>query len=263
MRTESKIKFFFARLQVQGLLSIVVVLWATAAAQPIAPIVRVVDHPELGKILANGEGRAIYVLTEDRNGVSTCYGECEEAWPPVLVDGQEGFEAADELDMLGTTERNDGAKQLTYAGQPLYFFAQDKEPSDINGHGVNDVWFLVRPSGDLVEAHDPDAQEADTNDLSVLLQEGAQVFSDACASCHGSSGGGTGTAPELAGNDVLADGPRAVRQVLFGGSMMPAFEQRLSDRQVAAVLTHIRNSWGNDFGVLSEEEVIEEKARFD
>ena len=50
-------------------------------------------------------------------------------------------------DLLGTTERDDGAMQVTYNGWPLYHFGGDQAPGDRNGHGVGDVWYVVSPEG--------------------------------------------------------------------------------------------------------------------
>jgi len=36
---------------------------------------------------------------------------------------------------------------------------------------------------------------------------------------------------------------------------MPAFGGQFDDQQVAAIVTYIRNSWGNDFGPVSPDEV--------
>ncbi len=59
--------------------------------------------------------------------------------------------------LLGTLVRSDGSVQVTYGGWPLYFFAGDEAPGDINGQGVNDVWFVVAPDGTMIEraAADP------------------------------------------------------------------------------------------------------------
>lgn len=257
MRTESAADFI-AKLRTLALLSAIIGLCATAAAQLIAPTVGVADHSELGEILVDGEGRALYAFTRDQDGESTCYGGCEQAWPPLLVDGQVGFAPAVDLGVLGTTERNDGTRQLTYAGHPLYYHSQDAESGDVNGQGVDDVWFLLRPSGDLVEtaALGTGQELREEVQLSVLLEEGADVFMDICAACHGQNGEGTRNAPSLVGHHLLDNESRIARQVMFGGEMMPGFGSRLSNREVAAVLTFVRNSWGNDFGVISEAEVM-------
>ena len=101
----------------------------------------------LGDTLLDGSGRAVYLFDNDKDGASSCYDACANAWPPLLVQGEpvagEGVDPA----KLGTIARTDGAMQVTYAGHPLYHFAGDENPGDVNGHGVNDVWWLVRPDG--------------------------------------------------------------------------------------------------------------------
>lgn len=91
------------------------------------------------------------------------------------------------------------------------------------------------------------------------MQAGAQVYADACSACHRAGGEGVaGLFPTLAGSPaVQQDQPRNLIHVLLSGApsaataraptapAMPAFAWKLSDRQAAAVLTYIRNSWGN------------------
>ena len=47
---------------------------------------------------------------------------------------------------------------MTYNDWPLYYFAQDSAPGDVNGQGVGDVWYLLSPDGEPIEesAHDDD-----------------------------------------------------------------------------------------------------------
>jgi hypothetical protein len=54
---------------------------------------------------------------------------------------------------IGTISRSDGAKQVTYAGHPLYYFVGDKAAGQTNGEGVNGFgapWYLLAPSGQQV-----------------------------------------------------------------------------------------------------------------
>jgi predicted lipoprotein with Yx(FWY)xxD motif len=41
--------------------------------------------------------------------------------------------------------RDDGKKQLTYKGWPLYLYAGDTEAYKTNGQGVNGAWFVIDP----------------------------------------------------------------------------------------------------------------------
>jgi mono/diheme cytochrome c family protein len=92
-----------------------------------------------------------------------------------------------------------------------------------------------------------------------VMRAGAAIYKDSCAACHRDAG--TGEAhlfPHLAGSALVqSDDPTTLVRVVLQGTRatatpsaptapaMPAFGWRLGDAQVAAVLTYIRNSWGN------------------
>lgn len=104
---------------------------------------------------------------------------------------------------------------------------------------------------------DTDEVTQDAGDEAIsseVLAQGRSVYRSNCAACHGAEGGG-GSGPTLAGNARLENEEKVVRQILKGGSFMPPFGGQLSDEEVAAVTTHIRNSWDNDFGLTTPEEV--------
>jgi predicted lipoprotein with Yx(FWY)xxD motif len=109
-----------------------------------------VADSEHGEILVDGAGMTLYLFTEDSDGRSVCEDACAAAWPPLLVDADpvpgEGVDGG----LLGTTEREDGSTQVTYAGWPLYTWAQDQQPGDVTGQGVQEVWFVVSPAGEAV-----------------------------------------------------------------------------------------------------------------
>lgn len=117
----------------------------TTTEAPAGPLVSVADS-SLGSILVDGDGNTLYLFTPDEQGESVCYDGCATAWPP-LVDE---FTAGDGIDatLLGTAPRTDGTNQLTYNGWPLYYFANDAAAGDVNGQGVNDVWYVLSPTGE-------------------------------------------------------------------------------------------------------------------
>ncbi len=54
---------------------------------------------------------------------------------------------------VATITRQDGARQVTYAGHPLYYFAGDSAAGQTNGQGVDGfgaLWWLVAPSGQKI-----------------------------------------------------------------------------------------------------------------
>jgi len=56
--------------------------------------------------------------------------------------------------LLGTTKRKTGAKQVTYAGHPLYYFKLDKAAGQTNGEGLDffgGKWYGVNAAGRAVK----------------------------------------------------------------------------------------------------------------
>ncbi len=98
---------------------------------------------------------------------------------------------------------------------------------------------------------------------------GSRVYLDNCNACHGSDGAGANrTFPNLAKNEAInaKDPISLIHLVLAGSSMpstqtapsafaMPDFGWRLSDSEVADVLSFVRNSWGNHATAVSRDEV--------
>jgi len=85
--------------------------------------------------------------------------------------------------------------------------------------------------------------------MAELMPIGEQVFLSNCATCHEPTGLGQGsTYPALAGGEI-PNGPLAahIDRVMNGKAEteMQAWAPQLSDRELAAVITYERNSWGN------------------
>lgn len=111
-----------------------------------------VGDSDLGEIVVDGEGATLYVFLADQGGESTCYDDCEANWPPLTVDGEPVAGEGVDGSLLGTAPREDGSSQVTLDGQPLYYFAADEAVGDTNGQGVGDVWFVVSPDGEPIQA---------------------------------------------------------------------------------------------------------------
>jgi alcohol dehydrogenase (quinone), cytochrome c subunit len=106
---------------------------------------------------------------------------------------------------------------------------------------------------------------------------GAELYVDNCAACHRTDGEGSPKVlPKVAGNSsVLAEDPNSlIRLVLAGSSLpgtaaapsplgMPGFGWRLTNEEVAQLLTFIRNSWGNQASSVSSREVAQVRASLD
>lgn len=106
------------------------------------------------------------------------------------------------------------------------------------------------------------------------IARGERVFSQQCAQCHQATGQGVpGAFPPLAGASWVVDTRVVPTAILLNGlageievagntynGVMPAFGGILSDRDIGAVLTYIRQAWGNNAGPISEEQVAEARA---
>ena len=124
-------------------LALVVASFATAAFA--SPGVSVTTNPQVGNILTDDRGMTLYRFTPDQANTSTCYNGCAAAWPPVLVDSVPAVQDATLAAGLGIAARTDGTQQLTYQGQPLYYYVGDSQPGDTTGQASDGEWFVVNP----------------------------------------------------------------------------------------------------------------------
>lgn len=96
-----------------------------------------------GDALAGPDGMTLYIFTADTDGTSTCNGDCAAEWPPLLGDGSEVNAGDGVTGEFATTTRDDGDKQITHAGQPLYYYSGDEAEGDSNGEGIGGKWFIA------------------------------------------------------------------------------------------------------------------------
>lgn len=102
------------------------------------------------------------------------------------------------------------------------------------------------------------------------IAEGQQVYTRVCQACHQANGQGVeGVFPTLAGAEWVVDEPDNVVKIVLNGlqgelvrddatydGVMPAFDN-LSDQEIAAVISYIRNDFGNDASEYPEERVTQ------
>lgn len=102
-------------------------------------------------------------------------------------------------------------------------------------------WALIPATAALIAA--APALAAD-NDQNYSRSPGEQVYVDAgCQVCHGAMGHG-GVGAEFVGDPFLAFPDYVVARILVGGGEMPGFDGKISDDEIAAVATYIRQNWG-------------------
>jgi predicted lipoprotein with Yx(FWY)xxD motif len=113
-----------------------------------AATVIISEHPELGSILTDAEGRTLYTFSEDPPNVSTCQNApCPQTWPPLTFGSGTPAAGQGVPGELAVIERPDGTLHVTYDGQPLHYFVNDTAPGDANGQGVGGRWFVVQIEG--------------------------------------------------------------------------------------------------------------------
>jgi predicted lipoprotein with Yx(FWY)xxD motif len=114
-------------------------------------------------VLVDSEGFTVYNFAKDEGTTSSCYGACEEGWPPVTTNGAPTAGEGAMSSKLGTIKRKDGTMQVTYAGQPLYTFVEDKSPGEANGNGseaFGGKWSALNEAGSPAEGTASEETEA-------------------------------------------------------------------------------------------------------
>ncbi len=101
----------------------------------------------LGTVVTDARGYTVYVFAKDKPSVSTCSGACATAWPPLLAGSGEIELQGIDRTLVGTIIRDDGTRQVTLNGAPLYRYAKDSQPGQANGQGAGGTWFAATPDG--------------------------------------------------------------------------------------------------------------------
>ena len=102
-------------------------------------------HSEaLGTYLTDGRGNTLYYYTDDIPGLSNCTAGCEAVWPPFSVKTISVPPSLESSD-FGFITRDNGRRQVTYKGWPLYYYSRDWAPRDTNGQALYGTWYVVQP----------------------------------------------------------------------------------------------------------------------
>ena len=112
-----------------------------------------VRNSVLGTILVDTQGRTLYLFKADSRTMSACGGACAAAWPPLLAHGNRTVGSGADPSLVSIIRRPGGARQLTYNGHPLYAYAGDQKPGEVNGQGVTAfgaLWYALSPAGNKV-----------------------------------------------------------------------------------------------------------------
>jgi predicted lipoprotein with Yx(FWY)xxD motif len=135
------IKIFALILALAALMTAII-----AVAEKESYAVDMVSSEQYGDYLTNKTFFTLYRYLSDPQDqkMSTCNGNCAKIWPPFYVEDLTMDPELRPID-FDTITREDGSKQLTYKGWPLYLYSGDTKPFETNGQGVNGLWFVVQP----------------------------------------------------------------------------------------------------------------------
>jgi predicted lipoprotein with Yx(FWY)xxD motif len=130
-----------------------------------AKVVVTTARSKFGRVLVTGSGESLYVFSGDgfpfppppgapnlactAQNTAPTGTPCTTAWPPLLATGPLQAKGGVHQKGLGTVTRN-GVTQVTYFGNPVYGFINDKAPGQMNGEDVaafDGTWYLDAPSG--------------------------------------------------------------------------------------------------------------------
>lgn len=122
------------------------------------------------------------------------------------------------------------------------------------------VYLKSQPPSPSATSSTPDA---------AAMHRGAEIYSDACSSCHLDNGIGQSRFFPPLGKDAMLQqsDPTGLEHLILGGTnigvsaarpsplSMPSFAWKLTDQEIADVSTYIRNSWGNQAAPVSASDV--------
>lgn len=186
----------------------------------------------------------------------------ENAFAPSLAgdlrDGLGGWSAAEIAEYLKT-----GSNDKSSAAGPMAEVVHDSTQY-LNDADLSDIATYLKDSPRTESKVDHDA---DKNQMS----QGAEVYADNCTGCHMDGGQGQPNVfPPLKGSSAIeARKAETVISVVLGGAAIPAtsakpsglkmpdFRDKLDNAQVAAVVSYIRNAWGNHASSVSAGDVAD------
>ena len=190
------------------------------------------------RMLVTAEGKTLYIFAPDKANKSVCTGACAAFWPPLLLPAGKAIPSSPpgSSGTFGVALRPDGTRQLSYDGAPLYTFAKDTQPGDINGQGVEGVWWAVvgdaLPQANPLIATAPTRVWVNAEGWTLYLFTPDKVNKSNCAGqcaafwppLPAPTGTALPTAPsDLGGTFGVAARPDGTRQLSYDGAPLYTF----------------------------------------
>ena len=190
--------------------------------------------PDLGYYLTDAQGLTLYQYSQDQPGVSNCTGSCAQLFPPLTVSAvTQPLAGSDVPGQIGFITRADGSRQITYTDMPqydhvpLYRYAEDYEPGQINGRRYLEEWDIL-----LINAPSVAATPTPSSATSFASEEkpalGAFTYLENCTPCHGIQGQGVDAPPLRNSAYIQSAGDQSIYDTIANGrphTEMPAWLQ--------------------------------------
>jgi predicted lipoprotein with Yx(FWY)xxD motif len=113
-------------------------------------------HTELGKVLVDSSGDTLYRFTKDSRDKDVCQSisKCSVTWPPLTSSARPVAGPGVKSSLLSTIKLSNGARQVTYAGRPLYRYAETSEAGETAYVGAEEFggkWYALNAAGSTIK----------------------------------------------------------------------------------------------------------------
>lgn len=208
------------------------------------------------------------LIGAEKDGAARYTGGMAEGWfaPSLRSDGQDGIGDWPETELKDFLKHGRNDRTAAFGPMAEVIEKSTRWMTDA------DLSAVVAYLGDLpIEPEDDADREDDERPDDKTLALGAEIYATQCSACHGPEGKGvTGMFATLAGSSLVhsrnpttlirlvLDGAKAVPTERYPTPFaMPPFHWKLSDVEVAATLSYVRNAFGNSASAVTEEAVAE------
>lgn len=134
----------------------VIVATRGSSGKPVAPNSALsLELTGLGTVLVDADNRTLYLFEGDRPNVSALSGAGRAIWPPFTATAKPAANSGVSAALIGTIPAPGGAKQVTYDGHPLYYYAGDRHEEQTAGQGLTRFggrWYVVSARGGAITA---------------------------------------------------------------------------------------------------------------
>ncbi len=112
-------------------------------------------HTSIGSILTTSSGFTVYEFTRDHGSADSCVkiSGCAQAWPPLRTSGQPTAGPGVKSSLLSSIPISGGARQVTYAGHPLYTYSADSRGATdyVGASAFGGSWYALSSTGRTVK----------------------------------------------------------------------------------------------------------------